>query len=149
MDNATDPRVRILYATMTGNTREAVELLVERLEAQGRAVRVDEMAACPPAQLGAGGTVLFLTSTFGNGDPPDAAFSFWAALKRAAHLDLSSLRYAVLALGDSAYPRFCQFGVDLDARLEELGAQRLLPVARCDVDWEEPFDAWCQALLER
>ncbi len=138
----------ILYATMTGNTREAAELLAAKLRDAGAEPRVEQMAGWDPRRLAEESTVFLLTSTFGDGDPPDNAFGFWDVLRRADGLELGGLRHAVVAFGDSAYPQFCKFGRDLDARLGELGATRLLPRLDCDVDWEEPFERWLPKAVE-
>jgi sulfite reductase (NADPH) flavoprotein alpha-component len=144
-----DANLLILYATMTGNARDAVELLSERIaKLAGHTPRIERMGEFDPRRLARESTVLFVTSTFGNGDPPDNAFAFWDILRKADELRLAGLRYSVAALGDMAYPRFCQFGRDLDARLQQLGAQAMVPLATCDVDWEAPFEAWMEKVLE-
>src|SRR5690606_33590520 len=55
--------------------------------------------------------------------------------------------FSVLALGDSSYVEFCQTGRDFDAVLEKLGGNRILDRQDCDVDDEEPAEAWQKALL--
>lgn len=138
----------ILYATMTGNTEEAVALLTGRLAGAGIPFEVEEMAAYDPHRLAGVETALLLTSTFGNGDPPDSAFAFWGVLRVADDLDLRGLRYSVLALGDSSYPRFCQFGRDLHDRLGALGGRQLTALQTCDVDWETPCANWQERVLK-
>src|SRR5690606_2351282 len=56
-------------------------------------------------------------------------------------------RFSVCSLGDSNYPRFCQFGRDLDARLESLGARRVHPRQDCDVEFDRPFLSWLEGTL--
>src|SRR5262245_18781249 len=59
------------------------------------------------------------------------------------------MSFAVLALGDTSYELFCNAGILLDARLEELGATRLTD--RVDVDgyYEQPAAAWTTDLVKQ
>ncbi len=63
-------------------------------------------------------------------------------------LSLANLKYAVLALGDTAYPLFCKAGEDVDLRLKTLGATQLLPVEKCDTDFEETANQWLSTILK-
>lgn len=62
-------------------------------------------------------------------------------------LKLESLHFAVLGLGDTAYPQFCQAGVDADRYLSERGAQRVLPLVKCDQIYDEDGEKWLADLL--
>ncbi|MDE2305358.1 MAG: flavodoxin domain-containing protein, partial [Gammaproteobacteria bacterium] len=62
---------------------------------------------------------------------------------------LEQLRFAVLALGDSSYEKFCASGRELDARLETLGAVRLQPRLDCDLDFDAPASRWIEAVVDR
>lgn len=60
-------------------------------------------------------TVIFIVSTTGEGDPPQNANKFFRHYRRRT-LDknlLSNLWYTLLALGDTNYERFANFGRDL------------------------------------
>ena len=54
-----------------------------------------------------------------------------------------------MALGDTSYPLFCTAGEDVDAQLEKLGGKRLLPIQKCDVDYQQEADGWFSQLLEQ
>lgn len=76
---------------------------------------------------------LFVASTYGEGEPPDNGVSFQRRyLNDSASFDLSHLEFAVLALGDHAYQRFCAFGRNLQAGLERLGAVPLSELTETD-----------------
>ena len=111
----------------------------------GVKAEVVAMDRLQPSQLPARGAVLFVTSTFGDGDPPDNGAAFWSALQ-SAEIDLSGLSFAVLCLGDSSYGEFCGFGRRLDARLEALGGKRLMQRIDCDGDGETRLSVWLDDL---
>ena len=91
--------------------------------------------------------LLIITSTYGEGEPPDAAQGFWKFLNGDSAPVLGHLNYSVLALGDTNYPDFCQFGINCDERFEKLGAKRLHPRVDCDVDYEAPAKAWTEGVF--
>ncbi len=91
--------------------------------------------------------VLLITSTYGDGEPPDNAQAFWSYLKSDDAPQLPNLNFSVLALGDTNYTAFCEFGKLCDERFEQLGARRILLRTDCDVDYEEPAKAWSEAVL--
>jgi sulfite reductase (NADPH) flavoprotein alpha-component len=121
----------VVYASQTGSAeylarRTAATLVTGGLQA--RAACMSDMDA--PALAGAT-NILFVASTYGEGDAPDNAARFAGRLMAAQH-DLSHLHYAVLALGDSSYANYCGFGRTLDAWLARQGASPLFE--RIDVD---------------
>lgn len=141
-------RATILYASQTGNSRRVAERLARAAEAGGLAVRLVSAADYSTREL-AGERLLFVaTSTQGDGDPPDDARALFDFLngKRAPRLE--RLAFSVLALGDSSYPKYCETGRQVDARLEALGAKRLAPLQECDLDYEAPATAWVERSLE-
>lgn len=137
----------ILYGSQTGTAEKLAKRVAKEASKHGFAPQVQDLAQVNPAQLAADSAVLFLTSTYGDGEPPDNAKGFWNALRADAAPRFANLRFSLCALGDTNYPRFCQFGKDLDARLEALGAQRVQPRTDCDVDYEKPFQTWLASSL--
>lgn len=146
---ATHLPVTILVATMSGNARDCAHATARALKEAGRDSQVHEIELYSAKKLlREKGPVLICTSTFGNGEPPDCAYGFWEVLQHPKFPNMPKLQYSVLALGDSTYPRFCQFGKDLDDRLRRLGATPIYPQVSCDVDFEVGFQAWLEGCLK-
>ncbi len=93
------------------------------------------------------GPVLILTSTWGDGEMPYNATGFWEWLNGPKSPTLSELNYAILGLGDRNYARFCQAGKNLDTRLAELGANRMLTLCECDTDFEVTAATWMEEVI--
>jgi sulfite reductase (NADPH) flavoprotein alpha-component len=139
----------ILYGSQTGNAESLAKRIAREAGKRGFAATVHELNKFPIAQLASEERVLFVTSTFGDGEPPDNARSFWESLNSPSAPKLAQTQVSVCALGDSNYPKFCAFGRELDARLGTLGAQRAHPRADCDVEFEEPFANWLNEALAK
>ena len=88
-----------------------------------------------------------VTSTQGEGEPPEEALPLYKFVFGKKAPDLGKLTFAVLGLGDSSYPNFCQAGKDFDAKFAELGARRLNDLGICDLEFQSAADAWIEAVV--
>jgi sulfite reductase (NADPH) flavoprotein alpha-component len=123
--------LRVAYASQTGFAQRLAELSTDSLRAAGAAPALSALDALPVARLVASETALFIVSTTGEGDPPDNALAF-AVEAMSTTPDLTHLRYALLALGDRRYARYCAFGHALDEWLRRCGATPLFDMVEVD-----------------
>ena len=149
LPSAASRTLTILYGTETGNSTEIAKGLAASARDKGLSPELIDMSAYKPRRLKDEQDVLVIVSTYGEGDPPQPAVGFFEFVEGSRAPRLEGVRFAVLALGDSTYEKYCEAGKRLDRRFEELGAARLEPRRDCDVDYEEPAAAWSALLVER
>ncbi|HCW08617.1 MAG TPA: sulfite reductase [Cytophagales bacterium] len=134
-------KLTIAFATETGNSKKLATAFATDARKQGFTVKLISLDQYRLTDLVSEENFIVTVSTHGEGEPPTSAKKFFTYLNE-NQLDLSKVRYSVLALGDSAYPLFCKAGEDLDAKLSKLGANRMAPIQKCDVDFEETSKDW-------
>lgn len=137
----------VVYGSQTGNARRVAETLFAAAGEQGTKARLLRADAYPLAELKHETRLVIVISTQGDGDPPDDARGFVEHLAGRRAPRLEGLRYAVLGLGDSSYPKFCEVGRALDTRLAELGGQRLVPLGEADIDIDTVAQPWQAEVL--
>ncbi|MGW9857225.1 sulfite reductase (NADPH) flavoprotein alpha-component [Staphylococcus hominis] len=134
--------ITLLYGSETGNAQGLAEIFEERLSNIGHNVTLKAMDEFKPKNLKNVEDLFIITSTQGEGDPPDNAVELHEFIHGRKAPKLEGVRFSVLALGDQTYEFFCQTGRDFDKKLEELGAERLYERVDCDVDYEEDAEKW-------
>ena len=136
----------VLYGSQTGTAEQLAHRLAKEAAHRGFAPRVLELNAYASVDLAQESRLAVITSTWGDGDPPDNAVAFWHYLNSTAAPKLDHLTYSVLALGDRNYSDFCGAGKKFDERLASLGACRVHPRADCDTDYEAGLKNWMEGL---
>ncbi len=142
-------RVPVLFGSQSGNAGELAEEFSGKLIAAGFDAPVIDMEDFEEIDFSKEKTVLIVTSTWGEGDPPDNAVAFWEWLSASDCPRMEHLKYAVCGLGDSNYLNFCATAKKFDERLSELGAAQLTERIDCDVDYEDDAAAWLDSVLEK
>ncbi|SMC20593.1 sulfite reductase (NADPH) flavoprotein alpha-component [Andreprevotia lacus DSM 23236] len=160
----------LAHASQTGYASQLAAQTAQSLMQAGMRVAQCSFDQLSPTLLAQYRQALFIVSTTGEGDAPDAAASF-VRQHLGASAALPAVRYGVLALGDSSYTQFCAFGHTLDGWLRHAGAQALFDLIEVDngdagalrhwqhqlgvlagatemADWTEP-DYQCWTLSER
>jgi len=140
-------QLTVLYASQTGNAARLASQLTAVAASAGLPATSINAADYRTADLHSENYLVLIVSTHGEGAAPESAAGFYRFLfsKRAPRLE--KLRFAILALGDQTYPHYCKCGADIDRRLEELGAERLLPRVDCDVDYQSTAAVWQEQVI--
>ncbi|MBA4172483.1 MAG: sulfite reductase subunit alpha [Hyphomicrobium sp.] len=138
----------ILYASESGNAEGLALKARKAADKQGFQSRVVDMAEADLAALPKAKNILVIASTWGEGDPPQRAADFYGALMGDAAPRIDGVRFAVLALGDTAYVNFCLTGRKLDERLEALGGMRAAARADLDLDFAKQAAEWTDRTLK-
>lgn len=144
-------KLKILVGTMT-NTAESVAQAIQMACADlVDTIEVQRMDDLDTSVFDEDALFLICSSTYGSGDVPDNAQAWYYALDAQPRY-LGHVRYGVISLGDRSYgDTFCQGGLKFDARLQDLGAQRIgEPWCHDASDGtvaEEDAVVWCQQWL--
>ena len=136
----------VLFGSQTGTAEGLAKKIAKESEQRGFSPSVLALDEYEKANLPAAEKAIIISSTWGDGEPPDNAVNFWSWLNADSAPRLENLKFAVLGLGDKNYSEFCGASKKFDSRLEALGARRLLPRGECDVDYETAAKAWTDSL---
>lgn len=139
-------KITIAYGTETGNAKRLATDFAAKAKKSGINAKIQGLDQYRLTDLSKEEYLLTIMSTHGDGEPPEAAQKFYDFVHQ-NELKLSKLKYSVLALGDSAYPLFCKAGEDVDAQLNKLGANRIAPLQKCDVDYDTEAEEWFSKII--
>lgn len=135
------------FASQSGLAERLAWQAAGQLQAAGLPVEVRPLAQLDGETLRATRRALFVLSTFGDGEAPDAARGFEKKVLRQAQA-LPELGYALLALGDRQYARFCGFSRRFEQWLGAQGAQPLFPAVEVDNADPEALAQWQRQLAD-
>jgi sulfite reductase (NADPH) flavoprotein alpha-component len=121
----------VAYASQSGYAEQLAKQTARSLQAANVPSRVRSLAEISIDELASTERALFVVSTYGEGDPPDAGLAFVNTVMNRAPT-LSRLGYGVLALGDRTYRNFCGFGRTLDTWLQRQCAVPMFDLIEVD-----------------
>ena len=144
---STSHSITILFATETGHAESIARKMTSMAKEKGFDPLLRNMADFDLSDFQDVQYLAAIVSTHGIGEPPIASERLFYKLESAQDFSLETVRYSVLALGDTEYALFCEAGRDFDKLLERHGAKKLFPRAECDVDFEETALKWISSFL--
>lgn len=137
----------VLFGGNAGSSEAFAHRLAAEAPAQGFRPSVAPMDAHADS-LPTEGAVLIVTASY-EGQPPDNARRFLAAIENAAEDALTGTRFGVFGTGNRQWARTWQaVPTRVDAALARAGAERLAPRGEADSggDFFGAFDAWTESL---
>lgn len=142
------PGITLISASQTGNARRVAEALRDDLLAAKLSVTLVNAGDYKFKQIANEKLLVVVTSTQGEGEPPEEAVALHKFLfsKKAPKLDNTA--FAIFGLGDTSYEFFCQSGKDFDSKLAELGGERLLDRVDADVEYQTAAAEWRARVVE-
>lgn len=142
----TAKRISLVFGTETGNAKRLATQLAAVAKKRGVNAKLTGLDQYRFTDLAKEEYLFVVISTQGEGEPPIPAKKFYDYI-HANQLQLPNLKYSVLALGDTSYPMYCKTGEDVDLQLNNFGAKRVVPLQKCDVDYEEDALEWFEKVL--
>ncbi len=140
-------KITLVYGTETGNSKRVATDLAAKAKKKNLQVKLASLDQYRLNDLVREENLFVVISTQGDGEPPVAAQKFYDHIHKNG-FRLDQVHFSVLALGDTSYPMFCKTGEEVDAQLEKLGGKRIVPVRKCDVDYEADAEAWFDEVLQ-
>lgn len=139
-------KITLAFGTETGNSKKLATQLATVAKKKGINAKLIDLSQYRIADLAKEEYFFIIISTQGEGEPPIPAKKFYDHIHE-NQFALPNLKYSVLALGDTSYPMFCKTGEDVDAQFEKFGAKRVVPLQKCDVDYEEDALQWFEKVV--
>ena len=142
------PGITLISASQTGNARRVAEALRDDLLAAKLSVTLVNAGDYKFKQIANEKLLVIVTSTQGEGEPPEEAVALHKFLFSKKAPKLENTAFAIFGLGDTSYEFFCQSGKDFDSKLAELGGERLLDRVDADVEYQAAAAEWRARVVE-
>jgi len=146
--HTTVKKITLVFGTETGNSKRVATQLAAVAKKNGIVTKLAGLDQYRYTDLLKEDYFFVVISTQGEGEPPVGAKKFYDQLYQ-QELALTHLKYSVLALGDTSYPLYCKTGIDVDAQLHKMGGKRLVPLQKCDVDYEDEALEWFEQVVKK
>lgn len=127
-------KVKIVYASITGNDEDIAYVLTEKFEALGCDVDMSEVSQTDAADFEDSDICIIASYTYDQGIVPDEALDFFDDMH---DLDLSGKVFGTCGSGDTFYEDFCRAVEEFTKVFEEVGAIRGSDSVKVELDPEQ------------
>ena len=141
--------IMIIFGTETGNAEDLADRAATMATNYDLTGKVLDMEDVTVEMLEECGRLIVVCSTWGDGEQPYNAQDLYDSTLEMADDSLNDLKFAVLALGDTAFDLFCESGKEWDAVMEKKGGTRINDRIDCDTDYEDFAEDWLEQTLEK
>lgn len=114
-------KVKIVYASITGNDEDMAYVLTEKFEELGMDVDMSEVSQTDASDFEDADICVIASYTYDDGVVPDEALDFFEDMK---DLDLTGKVYGACGSGDHFYEDFCRAVDEFADVFEEVGATK-------------------------
>ncbi|MXP67756.1 NADPH-dependent assimilatory sulfite reductase flavoprotein subunit [Pantoea sp. Aalb] len=142
LPDQTIPIITLISASQTGNARRIAEQLYNDLLMAKLKVNLINAGNYNYKKINQEKIILLVTSTQGEGEPPEEALSLYKFLMSKRAPKFKNTLFAIFGLGDASYKFFSKAGQDFDLCFATLGAERLLDRVDADLDYDKQASTW-------
>lgn len=141
------PSALIVYASLTGNTEQCAEIVMEMFEKLGVDVEMVESIQTDPSEFEDVDICLVGTYTYGtDANLPDEILDFYEELEE---IDLSEKVFGTFGSGDTFYEKYCKSVDDFTEQFQKTGAKQGAESVKVDLDPEGDDIANLQAFAKQ
>ena len=134
-----DSKYIILVGSEKGNTFEFAKFLSTQILSFGEKVIIKPLNSYKIYNQAE--TLIILTSTYGEGDPPSNANDFVSRFKK--FNQPYKIMYSIIGFGSLKYPKFCAFATKIDRMIRPLdNFEKIVPLMKVNRRSVEEFNKW-------
>ena len=133
--------IKLVYASLTGNTEMLSDLIIEKFEEE-KGLEIEKLFIEDMVDfdfLDDADAFIIATYTYGEGDLPEEMEEFFEAL---GEKDFSGKTYGVIGTGDTVYEQFCVCVDQFDDQIAKTGATNPTQNLKIEIeaDSDEDFE---------
>ncbi|GAB2722872.1 flavodoxin [Paenibacillus thermoaerophilus] len=135
-------KVLVVYASMTGNTEEMAEAIVDGLKESGAEIVLKSVLDANASEMAHYDGILLGAYTWGDGELPDEFLDFYEEMDE---VSLEGRKAAAFGSADSSYPLFGAAVDILTAKLKQIGAEIAMEGLKIELCPSEDEKEHCRA----